>query len=222
MALSVRRWSNVALLALTGMIGCPAFAEQPENITVGEIALLPEYCGFASGFGPGTPEHPSPGQAAWIDKLGPAFWSMHHYCWALINASRSARAGLPLATRDQLLVRAIGDINHVLRNSPPSFVLAPEIYLRRGEYLERLQQLSAALESFSLARKAKPDYWPAYLRAASLHERLGSRALALAVLDEGLSVTPGQQDLTTARNALNTRRAPAPRQARDATGTSGK
>lgn len=200
-----------------------AMAQKPPNVGPGELARLPEYCAVSQSFAVGGfPEGPLPVQVPWIARMGPAFWAVHHYCWALINAGRAEAPGVPRATRDHLLRRAIDDVDYVLRNSPPDFVLAPELFLRNGDYYDKLGLPVQAMEYYELSRRKKPDYWPAYARLAALQARLGKRDIALQVLDEGLAVLPKHPELTAARAALTQKggaaRSPANRHPASSTG----
>lgn len=154
--------------------------------------------------------------------MGPAFWAVHHYCWALINAGRAEAPGVPRAMRESLLRRAIDDVNYVLRHSPPDFVLAPELFLRNGDYYDKLGLPVQAMEHYELSRRSKRDYWPAYARLAALQARLGKRDVALQVLDEGLAVLPNHPELTAAKKGLMPKggaaRSPANRQSASSTG----
>jgi len=195
------------LLGVTAALSCsPSQAQRPADITAGEMARLPKYCAesqtFATG---GFPEGPLPSQKPWIALMGREFWAIHHYCWALVNANRSAAAGVAPQLRDHLLTKAIGDCEYVIQNAAPDFVLLPEIYLRVGEYHERLGRPVIALENFERSRRAKSDYWPAYLHIADLQTRLGNRAAAADALTAGLEQVPGQPQLQAALDRLKSR-----------------
>lgn len=198
-----------------------AHAQKPPNVGPGELARLPEYCPASQSFAAGgSPDGPLPSQQTWVARMGPGFWAVHHYCWALINATRADAPGVARPMREHLLRRAIDDVNYVLRNSPADFVLAPELLLRNGDYHEKLGLPVQAMEFFEMSRRSKPDYWPAYTRLAALQARLGKREAAMQVLDEGLVVLPNHPELSAAKAALARRgsaaRPAANRQATDA------
>ncbi|MBX3601548.1 MAG: tetratricopeptide repeat protein [Rubrivivax sp.] len=200
------RLLNFILPIWLAMAAGPAQAQMPPNVGPGELARLPEYCPVTQSFAEGGfPSGPLPSQQPWIARMGPGFWAVHHYCWALINASRAEAPGVGRAAREHLLHRAIDDVNYVLRNSPADFVLAPELLLRNGDYYEKLGLPVQAMESFELSRRAKPDYWPAYTRLAALQARLGKRDAAIQVLDEGLAILPDHPELSAAKAALSRR-----------------
>lgn len=170
-------------------------AQKPPDVTAGEVARLPAYCAHSQSFaGGGFPDGPLPGQKPWIAKMGHGFWAVHHYCRAMVNANRAA-VTVAQQAREYLLSRAIDDCKYVIANTSADFVLLPEIYLRMGEYYERLGQPAAALLHFERSQQAKPDYWPAYLHMAELQTKLGKRAAAIEALSEGLKQVPQQAQL---------------------------
>jgi len=194
----VASWRHMLprFLAMLPAVAClQSQAQKPPDVTAGEVALLPAYCAHSQSFaGGGFPEGPLPGQKPWIAKMGHGFWAVHHYCWAMINANRAA-ATTGLQAREYLLSRAIDDCKYVVTNTSADFVLLPEIYLRMGEYYERLGQPVAALLHFERSQQTKPDYWPAYLHTAQLQAKLGKRAAAVAAVSEGLKQVPQQAQL---------------------------
>ncbi|MCA3240829.1 MAG: hypothetical protein ING89_05990 [Rubrivivax sp.] len=208
------RFLAVAGLAL-GAGSAPANA--PQNISVGELALLPEYCPDTQTFTPqGSPDGPTERQARWVGMLGKPFWGLHHYCWALINARRATQPGLTRGQREHLYRWAIGDTMYVVRLASPEFPLLPEMFLRIGQYQNELGLPALALEAFELSRNSKRDYWPAYQQIAQVYTRIGRNADALRILDEGLEAIPGSPQLTELRKRIlatptGKRAAPGPR-----------
>jgi tetratricopeptide (TPR) repeat protein len=97
---------------------------------------------------------------------------------------------------------AIADYYYVVNNSTPGFVLLPEIFLRIGEAHVLLNSPVAALEAFSKARDIKPDYWPAYARAADVLESVGKRTVARSLLEDGLRLMPDEPALQSAYKRL--------------------
>lgn len=213
--LRLLRVLSAACLALAlWMPGTPAHGE-PQNITRGEVARLPEFCTDALNPGTGTRDSPSERQRRWVLVMGIGYWASHHYCWAMINATRASYGGASKAERHHLLHSAIADINYVIQNSQPKFVLLPELYTRIGDYQVQMERPVDAMESYQMAREAKPDYWPAYLRMARVQEGLGQLARAVETLNEGLRATPDQPELLKALSQVS-----APGQAASATRTS--
>lgn len=211
-----RGCSGLLLAAVLGGPWAGAHAQSnPQNITVGEMALVPEYCADSQTFETrGFPENPTPGQRRWLPQMGPAFWAIHHYCWALINANRSRMAGVPPQQRQHLLRAAISDCFYVLQNSQRDFVLRPEIHLRMGQYHNELGEPIRALDAFRASMEAKPDYWPAYLAMSELQQRLGQRQRAQETLQAGLQQIPDDPRLTEALRALSAPQNPTRQPAR--------
>lgn len=174
----------------------PSFAQRPPDVTPGELALLPEYCPDTQGFNYGDATfNTSPRAAHWVRLMGPTFWHHHHYCWGLIKMQRARRPGLRPELRAGGFADAIGDFDYVIRHATPNFVLLPEVYFRMGEAYTEMGNDGLALQAFDGAVKAKPDYWPAYVSASAIYERLGLKDQARARIAAGLSVTPADPTL---------------------------
>ena len=119
------------LLAANG-----ARAQSPANVTEGELALLPLFCRDTLGM---PTNHFTPGFNHWMARVGEGFKSMHHYCWARINMRRIYAPGTDRAFRIGRLGGVVADLFYVIRNSPPDFVMLPEIYSSLAE-VELLRQ----------------------------------------------------------------------------------
>jgi hypothetical protein len=168
----------------------------PENITDGELALLPPYCQDVQAIRWGNASfNPSPRAGYWVSLMGQTFWALHHYCWGLIHVRRSEAPGLPPILRTGMLNTAINDYFYVINNGPRDFVLAPEIYLRIGEARLSLGQIGLAHDAFRIARELKPDYWPAYTRWIDHLVRTNQKPAAKDLAAEGLRVAPDSQEL---------------------------
>ena len=192
----IKRFALVFALYL----GCPGMTlAAPKNITEGELALAPSYCQDVQGIKWGDQySNTSPRAAHWVALMGKTFWAMHHYCWALIHIQRSSAAGLSPQVRQRMIQEAIGDYDYVIQNATPNFVLLPEIYLRIGEAQVLANNPAAAMDAFATARKIKADYWPAYVRGAEVFERLGMKAKAKSLLENGLQRMPDEPALRSA------------------------
>ncbi len=193
LSISVLLWSTVVQ------------ANTPQNMTPGEISRLPSYCADAQGMAPnsGTPSAPTPQQQRWVAAMGEAFWHIHHYCWALLNANRATQAGLTQQQRDHLYRWAISDCMYVLNLSTREFVLLPEIYLRMGQFAIKAGQPIDAIDHFENSRQHKADYWPPYIELSKLHVALRRPQEAEKVLKAGLAVMPDEPRLQEALANLN-------------------
>jgi len=169
---------------------------QPESITNVELKLLPEYCADTQTFnGYGMqPYNWSPNAPKWLSLMGQGFWSMHHYCWALIRLGR-IKMSTPPVIQKGLRQAALSDLGFVVQNSPPDFVMLPEIYTKIGEVELGLRKESDAQQAFEQARALKPDYWPAYSLWAQHLMIIGRRADARSVVEAGLAHAPNSKTL---------------------------
>ena len=88
--ITLRLALGLSLMVITGMA-----VAKPNDITETEMELLPRYCPDTMGFKYGDAySNTSPRASYWVSLMGPSFWAMHHYCWALISINRSQRAGI--------------------------------------------------------------------------------------------------------------------------------
>lgn len=189
--------------------GVAARAQMPSDISRGELARLPPYCPYTISWTiGGFPEGPLPQQRPWVQRLGEGFWATHHYCWALINASRAKHAGVTTAQRDHLYTKALDDVNYMLTNTPSDFPLRPELHVKAGDYLIELRRPAAAAEHFDRAASIKPDYWPAYTRKAELYMSLSLWQRAREAVESGLSVLPADPRLLALADRLARRGLP--------------
>jgi len=169
---------------------------QPESITNLEMKLLPEYCPDTQTFnGYGMqPYNWSPNAPKWLALMGEGFWTMHHYCWALIRLGR-IKMSTPPVIQKGLRQAALSDLAFIIQNSPPDFVMLPEIYTKVGDVLLALRQDTDAEQAFEKARTLKPDYWPAYTLWAQHLIVIGRRADARSVVEAGLANAPDSKTL---------------------------
>ena len=173
------------------LFSATTFAGKPENVTEEEKALLPSYCMDTYSFSKyGDGYKNAPNVPKWVGMMGDAFWAMHHYCWALINLNRAQKPTMPAGTRQLTREYAIGDMQYVINNAAPDFVLLPEIYTKIGEVQLNLDRPRDAQVAFVKAQSLKPDYWPPYYRWGDYLRRTGRKKEAREVVEEGLSYSP--------------------------------
>ncbi len=185
-------WLRALVICLSVICAEQSLAQKPPNITQGEMARLPPYCPDTMGFDYGSAtSNPSPRADYWIKSMGigPSFWVLHHYCWAMIKWNRGQIEAKP-DKRKYFLIDASGDFGFVFKNARADLILLPEIYLRYGEVQLQLSDVGGAHESFAHARKLKPDYWPAYSKWAEFLIKSGLKAEAKKLVAEGLEHAP--------------------------------
>lgn len=196
----------VAALILAMAASMPAFARARfYDSTPEEDAMLPRYCADAmlgpNGYGgPGQ----NPAAAHWIAVMGDGFWTIHHYCRALLLRMRSDKFDVPPQRRAFLRKEAVSDCDFVLKDTRPDFVLRPEILTRKGELLVQLHEYREAETAFQNATLAKQDYWPAYLGLASLYRSRGEIDRARSTVEVGLEHSPNSKSLARFLHELPT------------------
>lgn len=170
---------------------------RPRDVTDEEIALTSPFCLDTEAFR--GPHQCQPGRTQksyyWQEVLGNGFCHLHHYCWAEVYLLRANRRSTNPAERKRQLKYAISEFNYVIRNSPPNFILLPEIYTRKGEAELRVSDFASADKSFSRARSIKPDYWPAYAGWIDVLIKAGRKDEAKALAKLGLEYSPNARIL---------------------------
>lgn len=209
--LPLRRGAR-ALCAALAVSAVGSALARPENITAGELALVPQFCQDVQSINGWTKEKGtrSPRAEHWLSMMGETFWAMHHFCYGLIQRQRSRAPGLTPQMRDFLLREVIDEHKYVIRNSPADFVMRPEIFYRLGEAHAELGEHMQAIDYFEKSNQAKSDYWPAYAGWATSLAKTLRRAEAHEVLNRGLKEIPDNPQLLRLREELQ---AGAPRQA---------
>jgi hypothetical protein len=193
------------IAASTWLVTAPIMSSaQVANLTDGELALTPAFCQDVQTVnGWSQFSRPSPRSGHWVSLMGPTFWGMHHYCWALVHLQRANRAGVTPQVRSWAIREAIADFYYVVKVAPRDFVLLPEIYYRTGEAYLLLEEYGTALGEFQKSRSVNPAYWPSYVSEANLLIKTGKRKEALALLESGLAVTPAEPNLLAAVKRIN-------------------
>ena len=183
------------LVSLASLFSAPALAVMVK-LTPGELAMLPAYCPDTQGFGYGDAySNTSPRAGHWVGLMGKSFWAMHHHCFGIYKMRTAALPGTPALARKHNLEGAVGEFNYVIENTPPNFIMLPEVFRMRGDAQLKLSRLADANESYAVARRLKPDYAPAYINWADELIRTGLKKSALALLESGLRVAQDSKEL---------------------------
>lgn len=152
--------ATVSLFALG-----PLQAKKPSNVSVGELAMVPEFCAYTMGFNLSK----SPQRKHWEDKIGPSFSALHHYCWAKINMNRWRLQGGRGKFRDEHLRTFVEDLEYALRHSGTDSPLLPEIRTSLVEAELLRDNAREAVLHLQEALRLKDDYvrpyyvWGEYL-----------------------------------------------------------
>lgn len=173
---------------------------EPNGFTWGELAILPEYCKDTQGTV--YPKGSAPRTHEWVALMGEDFWHMHHYCYGMRELLRSGLAGRTPQQRQAHVERAVNEYGYIVRNASPSMILMPEVHLKIGEAQLLLGNIPAAQESFAVARKLKPDYWPAYTKWIEVLIGVKQYDAAIALAREGLTNAPDSIQLQKALTGL--------------------
>lgn len=157
--------------------------------TQAEMARLPEYCRVRATDNGHLPEF-----QMWLNRLGPYFRGIHHYCSGLNYINRYRRLWND-PKRDYYLSVAVSEIGRVAKNMPNDFPLAGEIYLNLGIVHKLMKKDGAAAVDFVKAIEHDPKQVQAYLNLAAIYIKGGNKAKALEVVTNGLSHVPKSKGL---------------------------
>lgn len=188
----------IALLTLT-LLTAGARAQSPSNVTEGELALLPLFCRDTLGM-PKT--NFTPGFNHWVARSGEGFKAMHHYCWARINLRRLYAPGSDRTYRVGRLGSVAGDLFYVISNSPPDFVMLPEIHSTLAEVELLRKDPGAAYGHIQSAKRLNPGYIQPYRIWGEFLASTGKKADALEWFKAGLEYHPNDRNLRERYQAL--------------------
>ena len=187
----------VGISAMAFAICSPGFGQDVANpasvnaFDPREVALLPKYCMYTQLFRLHVPGGGDNQQIeAWRALMGPTFEDMHHYCFGLMKTNRATLYGLSREQRRFYLSDAVDEFDYVLQRAQKDFVLLPEILVKKGMNLVRLDKGPVAILQFERAIEAKPDYWTAYGELSDFYKQQGNIARAREVLERGLAASP--------------------------------
>ncbi len=161
----------------------------PFSPTPSEMALLPEFCRVRA-----TDNQHSPEFQSWMQRVGPKFLGIHHYC-AGINYINRYQYRISDKHRKYYLSRAVPEIDYVAKDMPQGFPLASEIYLNRGIALKLMGKDAEALADFNRAIERDPRQVSAYLAIADYHVKFKNKPKALEIVSVGLKNAPDNKRL---------------------------
>jgi hypothetical protein len=140
--------------------------------------------------------------AALVRRYGEGWTHMHHYCTALRLFLDYHRMGNSPQRRAGIANRMIGELDYVIRNSPPDFELLPMVITRRIEYLARVGRTREAFETAIELTERFPDLAEGHARLATMMRRAGRTADADAVLTRARGLVANPADLDAAVQRL--------------------
>jgi tetratricopeptide (TPR) repeat protein len=176
--------------------GIPGYPENIREYDAREVSMLPRYCVYTQDFRNHIPGGGNLDEIRrWRSKMGNAFEAMHHYCWGLMETNRAMLLARNPQDRKFYLGSAIGNFDYVIHNSPPDFIMLPEILTRKGENLLRLGRSAQAVQALEQAIALKSDYWPPYAQLSDFYKANGDPGKARETLEKGLALTPDAKAL---------------------------
>jgi tetratricopeptide (TPR) repeat protein len=169
-----------------------------------EVRLLPAFCKHTQLFRNNVPGgNDSAEIERWLQKMGPTFLHMHHYCWGLMDANRAAFWAKTPQDRAHNLYQSIREFDYVIQRAPPDFLYLPEILTRKGENLILLDKGPEGVGELRRAIYIKPDYWPPYAAISDYYKNTGEPGKAREWLQKGLSAAPDAKVLSRRLSELD-------------------
>lgn len=203
--------ATIAIAVATALCVCtPAAAYgglDGYELTREEVALLPDYCRHTQLI---IERHGSTvEQRAWVERTGPSFLHMHHYCIAVIAIVRSHRHSNTRSDRNGYLQFAVGNLLYVVRNAEPGYVFMPEVYYRLGQAQARVGRPEEAIKALDEALRGDPRHARAAFELSQVHRARGNLSTAEQVLRAALERVPDSRLLKSALDDLKAARTAA-------------
>ncbi|MBK1642405.1 hypothetical protein CKO12_11060 [Chromatium okenii] len=164
------------------------------NVTsASQLLGLPSYCRGTQQVR-AISQDPTP-MSVYIERYGPTYNHLHHYCWAL-NTENDISQRHPPDGRFWLGT-AISNIDYVLHNNnDPKFIFLPEIYVAKARILFKMDQANDAVPWLEKAITLRPNYSPAYARLSDYYLEKGNKEKAIKILQQGISRSKTSEMLT--------------------------
>jgi len=156
-----------------------------------DYAVLPPYCKFAQL----APLHSDPSAKMWSERLGVGFSHVHHYCWGLFELYNARKILDNKVNKDFILHDAIGNMQYVQREAPPTFILQPRISYDIGQIREELGDNAGAMQAYYQCIKLNPKIARPYAALSDLFRKQNNTKEALAILEQGLKYKPKSKAL---------------------------
>lgn len=201
---------SLAFAGLTIALIAPAHlqAQWKDNRgrTAAEVSVLPPFCQAKFGYMTSPQE-----VARWQNAVGGEGWEhIHHYCQGLINTNQALFSTRSPQEKQLLLKASVDEFNYMIANTSSKFVLLPEILMKKGENLIRLNRAPEAVEPLQRAIELKPDYWPPYAVMSDYFKSRKDNAKAREWLEKALAIAPNSQSLRTRWAELGGKPLPPP------------
>lgn len=192
--------AGLAAAVLGLVIAEPALAGRLTDFSQEELLTLPRQC-LAQRFineELTTPAVPEAERTELAKALGHSYIHYHHYCWALLYIARASQPGGDKFNYH----RAVDNFDYVIRNADPGFVLLLDVYVQKGNVLERTGQGAGAEAAYREAIRVDPSYAPAYVALSHHYVAAGDQAAARAIIAQGLARDPKAKPLLERQAAL--------------------
>jgi tetratricopeptide (TPR) repeat protein len=129
--------------------------------------------------------------ARWEQRMGDAWYALHHHCAALIYTQRAQHAKTK-KERDYLLDVSIRNYRFTLERTPESNAFFPEIMTRMAVSYDLLGDIPHAMESLDLAIQSHPTFMSAYATKAMMLRSRGQLAKAREILEAANTASQGE------------------------------
>jgi tetratricopeptide (TPR) repeat protein len=168
-----------AMLGLPSMVS--AVATNP-NVKPNEWRLLPQHCMYVEG-GPLRFQDRETTRRLWASD--PAWASMHHYCWAIVQEFRTFRSSVSPRQAEGVLRAAIMNLDYVIARSSPGFMYRADMFVRKARLQARLGNFIEAANTARQLIGESPELPEGYFALADVQVKAGRRDQARQTLSKG-------------------------------------
>lgn len=167
------------------------------RIAKNEWATLPEYLHLRIKALSTNPGHEEVGKNPKLKKywkiMGPGYRYLHHVGYGFIHMNRLRLYNAQMSDLDKrrVLTSAVGEFDFVIKHmkrygiDPKSLPVYFLIYVKKGEALLMLGEISKAMRAFTNAIKLKPNYYYSYLKLSECYVKIGDNKKAKEILEIG-------------------------------------
>jgi len=156
--------------------------------TDADFALLPAYC-KARMQNPKSAEY-----KMWNQRLPGGFLHVHHYCAGLYTTYLANRITDRQKIR-QVLRQVVDEFEYVEKHASQNFILMPEVLVKKGRALERLDRDGEAVNAYRKSIRLNRKYAPAYMALSDFYRSKENLQEARKIAEEGLKQAPSSKGL---------------------------
>lgn len=174
-------------LWLSLFFSVPLVHAAPQSNVPTTNAMLPPYC-------KDSVDQKAVGYQEWVNKLGPDFVHVRHYCAGLYTMAVGVKL-FDKSKREEAFNNAIQEMDYVLRYASADFALLPKISYDIGQLYEKLDKTDDAIKAYQYSIKLNPKLPIPYAALSDLFKKQKDTKAAVSILEQGLKYKPDSKAL---------------------------